>query len=53
MIERQAEIISIAQKHQQQVNEQYIASKNKKYIDMDNTEFPVNSYVLLGYAPTT
>jgi hypothetical protein len=27
MIERQAEIISIAQRHQHQVNEQYIATK--------------------------
>ena len=52
MIDRQAEIISIAQKHQEQVNEQYIATKNKKYKDMDITEFPVNSYVLLSYPPT-
>ena len=52
MIERQAEIISIAQRHQHQVNEQYIATKNKKYKDMEITEFPVNSYVLLGYPPT-
>ena len=52
MIDRQAEIISIAQKHQQEVNEQYIANKNKKYKDMDITEFPVNSYVLLSYPPT-
>ena len=40
MIDRQAEIIAIAQKHQQQVNEKYIASKNKKYIEI--TEFLLN-----------
>ena len=34
------------------LNEQYIATKNKKYKDMDITEFPVNSYVLLSYPPT-
>ena len=50
MIDRLAEIIPIAQKRQQQVNEKYIASKNKKYIEI--TEFPVNSYVLLAYPPT-
>jgi len=50
MIERQAEIIAIAQKHQAQVNEQYILSKNKKYKGIEVTTFPVNSYVLLGYA---
>jgi hypothetical protein len=52
MIERQSEIIAIAQRHQHQVNEQYIATKNKKYKDIEITEFPVNSYVLLGYPPT-
>jgi len=49
MIARQAEIIAAAQKHQHNVNEQYIATKNKKYKDVDITIFPVNSYVLLGY----
>ena len=53
MIERQAEIIAIAQKHQKQVNEQYIDSKNKKYKDIEVTTFPVNSYVLLGYPDTS
>jgi len=52
MIERQSEIIAIAQRHQHQVNEQYIATKNKKYKDIEITEFPVNSYVLLGYPQT-
>jgi transposase InsO family protein len=49
MIARQAEIIAAAQKHQHNVNEQYIATKNKKYKDVEITIFPVNSYVLLGY----
>jgi len=45
-------LLAIAQKHQHHVNEQYIATKNKKYKDIEITEFPVNSYVLLGYPPT-
>jgi transposase InsO family protein len=53
MIDRQAEIIAIAQKHQTQVNEQYINSKNKKYKDIEVTTYPVNSYVLLGYPDTS
>ena len=53
MIERQAHIIAIAQKHQTQVNEHYIDSKNEKYKDMEVTTFPVNSYVLVGYPDTS
>ena len=49
MIARQAEIIAAAQKHQHNVNEQYIATKNKKYKNAEITIFPVNSHVLLGY----
>ena len=53
MIQRQAKIIVIAQKHQTQVNEQYIDSKNKKYKDTEITTFPVNSYVLVVYPYTS
>ena len=52
MIDRQANIIAAAQKSQTQANDSYIASKNEKYKDIQVTEFPVNSYVLLGYPPT-
>jgi hypothetical protein len=52
MIDRQANIIAAAQKSQTQSNDNYIASKNEKYKDIQVTEFPVNSYVLLGYPPT-
>ena len=47
MIDRQAKIIAVAQKHQTRPNDSYIASKNEKYKDIQVTEFPVNSYVLL------
>jgi hypothetical protein len=52
MIDRQAKIIAAAQKHQTHANDNYIASKNEKYKHIELTEFPVNSYVLLGYPPT-
>jgi hypothetical protein len=52
MIDRQANIIAAAQKSQTQANDNYIANKNEKYKDIQVTEFPVNSYVLLGYPPT-
>ena len=52
MIDRQANIIAAAQKSQTQANDSYSASKNDKYRDIQVTEFPVNSYVLLGYPPT-
>ena len=52
MIDRQANIIAAAQKSQTLANDNYIASKNVKYKDIQVTEFPVNSYVLLGYPPT-
>jgi hypothetical protein len=49
MIEAQAQIIAAAQKHQNQVNEKYVAEKNEKYKHVEITVFPVNSYVMLGY----
>jgi hypothetical protein len=49
MIEAQAKIIAAAQKHQNQVNEKYVAEKNEKYKHVEITVFPVNSYVMLGY----
>ena len=49
MLARQEEIIVLARKHQNKVNEKYLASKTEKYKHMKVTSFPVNSYVLLGY----
>jgi hypothetical protein len=49
MLERQASIIAIAQKHQAQVNEKHITTKNFKYKDIEVTVFPVNSFVMVSY----
>ena len=42
MLERQTNIIAIARKHQAQVNEKHIATKNFQYNHIDVTVFPVN-----------
>ena len=52
MLERQATIIAIAQKHQAQVNEKHIATKNFQYKHIDVTVFPVNSFVMVAYPNT-
>ena len=52
MLERQAAIIAIAQKHQAQVNEKHIATKNFQYKHIDVTVFPVNSFVMVAYPNT-
>jgi hypothetical protein len=49
MLERQATIIAIAQKHQAQVNEKHIATKNFQYKHIEVTVFPVNSFVMVAY----
>ena len=49
LIQQQRNIIAIAQKHQDSVNEQYIETKTKKYKDVEFTTFPVNSYVQVSY----
>jgi hypothetical protein len=52
MLERQATIIAIAQKHQAQVNEKHVATKNFQYKHIDVTVFPVNSFVMVAYPNT-
>jgi hypothetical protein len=49
LLERQANIIAIAQKHQAKVNENHIKKKNFKYKHIEVTVFPVNSFVMVSY----
>jgi hypothetical protein len=48
MLKIQAEIISIAQQHQTEIN---VANQNKH--STERSEFPINSYVLVEYSDTT